>query len=80
MGDADKMLEEQRKELERVRSKRHRGYNTGMIRKVLNIIFLLLAAIGFTLYCVRDYRGVGIIIIVIGMVVKIIEFFVRFML
>ncbi len=79
MGDVNKMLEEQQKELERIRAKRSKGIDTDKIRKYLNIIFLILAVIGFVLYFQKDYRDTGIIIIVVGMVVKIAEFFIRFM-
>ncbi len=76
----NKMLEEQQKELERIRSKRSKGMDTAALRKVLNIIFFILAVVGLALYFIKDYRDVGIVIIVIGMVVKLIEFFIRFML
>ncbi len=79
MGDANKMLEEQQKELERIRAKRRRGVDSDKLRKVLNIIFLVFAIIGFSFYFIKGYRDTGIVIIVIGMVVKILEFFIRFM-
>jgi len=79
MGDVNKMLEEQQRELERIRSKRRKGIDTDKVRNVLNIIFLALAVIGFILYFQKDYRDTGIIVIVIGMVVKVAEFFIRFL-
>ncbi len=78
MDDAGKMLEEQQRELERIRAKRRRGFDTRKVRKALNIIFLALAAVGFALYFKHGYRDTGILVIVIGMVVKIIEFILRF--
>ncbi len=78
--DANKMLEEQQKELERIRSKRRKGIDTSKLRRALNVIFLLLAAVGIVLYFVPGHRDTGIIVIIIGMIVKIIEFFVRFLL
>lgn len=79
MGDAKEMLAQQQRELERIRNRRKRSFDTSSLRKVLNILFLALAIIGFALYFTDDYRHTGIIIIVIGMMVKIIEFFVRFL-
>ncbi len=78
--DANKMLEEQQQELERIRSKRRKGIDTTKLRFALNVIFLLLAVVGFVLYFMPGYRDTGIIVIIIGMIVKIIEFFVRFLL
>ncbi len=81
MSDASKMLEEQQRELERVRARRKRGLGLrkDVVRKVLNIIFLVLAVVGFALYFQDQYHNVGLIVIVLGMAVKIIEFLVRFL-
>ncbi len=78
--DANKMLEEQQQELERIRSKRHKGIDTTKLRHALNVVFLLLAVVGFVLYFVPGYHNIGIYVIILGMIVKIIEFFIRFLL
>ncbi len=80
MGDVNKMLEEQQRELERVRAKKKRGgFGKERVRMVLNIIFLVLAVVGFALYFTHAYRETGLLLIVVGMVVKVIEFLVRFL-
>lgn len=80
MGDANEMLAQQQRELERIRNKRGKGLNTKRLRKILNILFLVLAIIGFALYFTDEYRYAGLMVIVVGMVVKVMEFFIRFML
>ena len=50
------------------------------VRKVLNVLFLVLALVGIVLYFSKpDQHVYGMTIIAIGMVVKIAEFFIRFM-
>ncbi len=80
MEDANDILAEQQRELERIRSKRSRHGNMDGVRKVLNIIFLVLAFLGIALYfSYPDKHLYGMIVIAIGMIVKIAEFFIRFM-
>lgn len=80
MEDVNEMLAEQQRELERIRGRRHRVGNMERTRKLLNIIFLVLALIGIVIYFGKsDSRLVGLIVIACGMVVKIAEFFIRFM-
>ncbi len=79
MGDVNKMLEEQQRELERIRAKRGKRIDTDKVRQALNLIFLAFAVVGFILYFQKDYRETGIMVIVVGMVVKVVEFFIRFM-
>lgn len=79
MGDVNKMLEEQQRELERIRAKRGKRIDTDKVRQALNLIFLAFAVVGFILYFQKDHRETGIMVIVVGMVVKVVEFFIRFM-
>jgi len=79
--DINEELAQQEKELERIRNKRRGGnMDTEKVRKVLNVIFLILAAIGVILYFVMpEKRLYALAIIGLSMVFKIIEFFLRFM-
>lgn len=80
MEDAEKMLEEQQRELERIRNRRNGKMNTESLRKTLNFIFLVLALAGIVLYFYFPAHHVyGLAVIALGMIVKVIEFFVRFM-
>ncbi|MBO4801408.1 MAG: hypothetical protein J5545_06020 [Bacteroidaceae bacterium] len=55
--------------------------NRDELRNTLNTIFLLLAIIGLVLYfAIPAHHIIGLIVIGIGMIVKVVEFFVRFML
>lgn len=54
--------------------------STDQIRKVLNTLFLILALIGIICYfAIPDNRWIGIGIVGSGMILKVIEFFIRFM-
>lgn len=80
MEDVNEMLAEQQRELERVRGKRNRKMDTSSIRQILNIVFLILALLGIVLYfSFPDKHIMGMTVIGVGMVVKIAEFFIRFM-
>jgi energy-converting hydrogenase Eha subunit G len=54
--------------------------NREQLRNNLNTIFLLLALIGVVLYfAFPAHHLIGLIVIGIAMLIKIVEFFVRFM-
>lgn len=79
--DASTMLEEQQQELERIRRRRGNHGEHEQLRKVLNILFMALALIGVVLYFrMPDNHLYGMGVIAAGMVIKMVEFFVRFML
>lgn len=80
MEDINEMLAEQQRELERIRGKRDRHIDTDAIRLVLNILFLVLALAGIIFYFfVPEQRILGWLLIGIGMILKIIEFLLRFL-
>ena len=49
------------------------------IRAFLNIVFMVLALVGVILYFVMPSHGVAFCVIGVALVVKIVEFFIRFM-
>lgn len=50
------------------------------VRNALNTVFMLLAIIGVVLYfAVPAHHVIGLVVIGVAMVVKIAEFFIRFM-
>lgn len=68
-------------ELERIRRKRRRLSDHKGLRQALNMIFLLLAAVGLVLYfCSDNYHIAALAVIGAGMLFKVGEFFVRFFL
>jgi len=74
----DLSLEEQ---VERIRRKRQRKTDHSRLRLILNSAFLLLALIGLIMYFFDDaHRTYALYIIAFGMLLKIVEFFVRFVL
>lgn len=79
MSEAKELsLEEQ---VERIRRKRQHSADHTRIRNILNSIFLLLAAIGLMMYFLNDDNHTyALIVIGIGMLLKIVEFFIRFVL
>lgn len=80
MGNSNDILAEQQRELERIRRKRSHAGNMDSVRKVLNIAFLVLAFAGVVLYFYQPERhAIGWSLIGIGMGLKVIEFFIRFM-
>jgi len=70
-------LEEQ---VERIRQRRNRRTDTGRLRSILNTVFLALAAVGLIWYFTdEEHRLWALGIIGVGMLLKIVEFFIRFM-
>ena len=54
--------------------------NREQVRIALNTIFMLLALVGVVLYfAVPAHHIIGLVVIGVAMVVKIAEFFIRFM-
>lgn len=78
--DINEELALQQQELERIRNKRRGKMDTEKVRKVLNIVFLIMAAIGVALYFIfPDERTIAIGIVGVAMVIKVVEFFLRYM-
>lgn len=60
--------------------KRRNGVSTDKIRLVLNTLFLTAAAAGLVCYfAIPQNRWIGLAILGGGMILKVIEFFIRFM-
>ena len=54
--------------------------NREEVRNILNTLFMLLALIGLVLYFAMPHNHIiGISVVCVGMVLKIAEFFIRFM-
>ncbi len=54
--------------------------NREEVRNILNTVFMLLALIGVVVYfAVPAHHIIGIVIVGVAMVVKVAEFFIRFM-
>ena len=54
--------------------------NREEVRNILNTVFMLLALIGVIIYfAVPAHHVIGLVVIGIAMIVKIAEFFIRFM-
>lgn len=76
----DRQLDRE-KELERIRRKRRRYSSHQGVRQALNMVFLLLAAVGLVLYFASDsHHTAALAIIGAGMLFKVGEFFIRFFL
>ena len=74
-------LEELEAEVQRIRAKRNRGINREKLRAILNILFLILAGVGLVLYFFvyeEGERMPALYMIGAGMLLKIIEFVLRF--
>ncbi len=75
-------LEEQ---VERIRRKRARSHDTSRVRFILNMLFLILAAIGLVMYFFGGEKQgstevnhvPALIVIAAGMVFKVVEFILR---
>ena len=75
MKNEELSLEEQ---VERIRRKRSRSFDSSKARLVLNTLFLIMAAIGLVLYFWNDeHHTAALIVIGIGMLFKIVEFVLR---
>lgn len=71
-------LEEQ---VERIRRKRQSKGDLTRVRLILNTVFLLLAVVGLVVYFWNDANHIyALVIIGVGMLLKIVEFFIRFVL
>lgn len=80
MTNVSEQLRNQEEEIMRIRNKRNRKFNTEGIRKFLNIAFLIVAAIGFVMYFVMPENHIpGMAVIAAGMILKVIEIFMRMM-
>ena len=54
--------------------------NRDEVRNILNTVFMLMALIGVVVYfAIPAHHVVGLAIIAVALVVKIVEFFIRFM-
>lgn len=75
MKQEELSLEEQ---VERIRKKRAKQLDKTKIKTALNVLFLLLAAIGLAMYFFFDTNNVtALLVIVLGMLFKVIEFILR---
>jgi len=75
MKQEELSLEEQ---VERIRKKRAGQYDGTKARAVLNVLFLVLAAIGLAMYFFGGENHMpALLVIGIGMVFKVIEFILR---
>ena len=75
--DEELSLEEQ---VERIRQRRNKRADMGRLRQILNTVFLVLAAIGLVWYYTdSEHRLWALGVIGVGMLLKIVEFFVRFL-
>ncbi len=75
MKQEELSLEEQ---VERIRKKRAKQFDKTKIKTALNVLFLLLAAIGLAMYFFFDTNNVtALLVIALGMLFKVIEFILR---
>lgn len=75
MKQEELSLEEQ---VERIRKKRAKQLDKTKIKTALNVLFLLLAAIGLAMYFFFDTNNVtALLVIALGMLFKVIEFILR---
>lgn len=80
MSEAAEMLKAQEAELERIRKRRGQRPDASGVRKALNILFLVCAAIGLAVYFIVDNGEMtGMALIGLGMLLKVAEFFLRFL-
>ena len=75
MKQEELSLEEQ---VERIRMKREKRYDSSQARTILNVLFLVLAAVGLGMYFFGGENHVpALIVIAIGMAFKVVEFILR---
>ena len=75
MKQEELSLEEQ---VERIRKKRAKQFDKTKIRVALNVLFLLLAAIGLAMYFFFDTNNItALLVIAFGMLFKVVEFILR---
>ena len=75
MKQEELSLEEQ---AERIRKKRAKQFDKTKLRVALNVLFLLLAAIGLAMYFFFDTNNVtALLVIAFGMLFKVVEFILR---
>lgn len=66
------------KQVERIRKKRAKQFDKTKLRVALNVLFLLLAAIGLAMYFFFDTNNVtALLVIAFGMLFKVVEFILR---
>ena len=64
--------------VERIRKKRAKQFDKTKLRVALNVLFLLLAAIGLAMYFFFDTNNVtALLVIAFGMLFKVVEFILR---
>lgn len=74
--EIEKLIEESARKERSGRSK----VSSATVRKVLNVIFLICAAVGLVLYfALPENHLTGMAVIAVGMCFKIAEFFLRFL-
>ncbi len=77
------MLRQQEEELQRIRAKRNRpglSINKTKLRRVLNIVFFVLAVVGLVLYyAMPQHKDTGFVLILVGMGIKILELLIRYL-
>ena len=73
-------LEELEAEVQRIRARRKKGIDRDKLRNVLNITFLIMSAIGLIMYFTHEpgERMTALWVIGVAMLLKIIEFVLRF--
>jgi len=77
MKEEEISLEEQ---VERIRRKRACHFDNAKTRLVLNSLFLILAAIGLVMYFFGGENHIAaLIVIAVGMLIKVVEFILRFL-
>ncbi len=75
MKQEELSLEEQ---VERIRRKREKQFDNTKFRIVFNVLFLILAVVGLSMYFFgSDNHVPALIVIAVGMVFKVMEFIMR---